>query len=780
MAREGLLFPMKRFLLTLVLPCLLVILWVVLPLIRGSDTLFLRDVFNTHLGKKWVQAEAMHDGYLPIVDSLRDGGEPHLGNPNSIPLFPDNLLYLVAPTLWAFNAHYWLHLLLAPLTMFWLARVWGLSRESAWAAGVCYVASGFFISNLGFYNLVAGAAWTPAFVAALLQSTRPENPSPRKLLPVGLIWTLLLLAGDPMTCLMALLLGASAVVLRWGWRPSKWVPVGVAVFLGSVIASPQWVEFLRILPLSYRGHRGFSEAAATAASWHPAAVMEWFIPFFFGQPDVTFWGQGFHGGNLPLFPTLYPGVLALVLVIGSGLPHRRAAQWAWAISGLGVLLALGEHNFLVGWLLKVPGTDLLRLPVKFWLMTAVGLALLCGLGFERLVVESHRRAFWRILVGLGVVFLLLWFGFGGVGTEGPSWFATNMAGFAGGDRLVSEQTVWAGWALISLALLAVMGLLYRVGRRSPELTGASLLVLHLALQLWILKPALPMAGVDLLMKPPDLLEVVPESSIVTHGKSNGLFGATRVTLGDYPDARPVWLQRQVIDELYPVAGTIWGRRYDFSISAEGLDAFLTRAAAEALRVLEDEQRVRLLAASGVDVLLLGRALEPGAKDLVRLRHRQVGVGGEIFVYEIDAAPRVLFLGKVLRAPHLNAALDWITAADFDPATTVVLPEGGPVLDGRPGEVKVLRAGTHRMELQVISEGPGVLVIQRAFLPIYRALANGEPVPIVAANIHRLGLELPAGEHRIEIWVDRRPLWASLVLALAALVALVALSWRDDR
>jgi len=165
---------MKRFLFTFVAPCLLIILWMALPLVRGTDTLFLRDVFNTHLGKKWVQAEAMRDGYLPVVDAYRDGGEPHLGNPNTVPLYPDNLLYLVAPTFWAFNAHFWLHLLLAPLAMFWLARVWGLSREAAWAAGVCYMASGFFISNLGFYNLVAGAAWTPAFVAAMIRAARPD------------------------------------------------------------------------------------------------------------------------------------------------------------------------------------------------------------------------------------------------------------------------------------------------------------------------------------------------------------------------------------------------------------------------------------------------------------------------------------------------------------------------------------------------------------------------------------------------------------------------------
>jgi hypothetical protein len=239
----------------------------------------------------------------------------------------------------------------------------------------------------------------------------------------------------------------------------------------------------------------------------------------------------------------------------------------------------------------------------------------------------------------------------------------------------------------------------------------------------------------------------------------------------------MWLQRQVFDELYPVAGAIWGRRYDFGISAEGLDAFLTRAAAEALRVLPDDKRVRLLAASGVEVLLLGRPLELETDEVARLRHRQPGVGGEIFVYEIEAAPRAQLLGKVLRAPHLNAALQWITAADFDPTTTVVLPEGGPSWEGPPGTVDIIESGSHRLELEVSSKAPGVLVLQRAFLPIYRARANGLRTPIVAANIHRLGIELPAGDHLVEVWIDRRPLWISTGVALVALLVLIAVSLR---
>ena len=158
-----------RHLLSHALPTLLLLLLAVWPLVRGSHTLYLRDAANTHLPARWTQAEALRDGRLPLLDPLRDGGQPALGNPNTVPLYPDNLLYLLAPTLWAFNAHFWLHLLLAPWAMYWLARVWGAGRRAAWAAGVCYALSGFFLSSLNLYNLVAGYALAPALVAAPLR-----------------------------------------------------------------------------------------------------------------------------------------------------------------------------------------------------------------------------------------------------------------------------------------------------------------------------------------------------------------------------------------------------------------------------------------------------------------------------------------------------------------------------------------------------------------------------------------------------------------------------------
>jgi hypothetical protein len=346
-----------------------------------------------------------------------------------------------------------------------------------------------------------------------------------------------------------------------------------------------------------------------------------------------------------------------------------------------------------------------------------------------------------------------------------------------------ERLRIGGLCLISMALLAVWAGLARVGRRWPSGAGAAMLALHLALQLLLLRPVLAMDETAIYLEPPGLLQHVPADTLVTHGSAGGLFGPVGVSASAYPDARLKWLQRQVFRQLQPPAGIRWGRSDVFSISPEGLDSFLTRATAQSLPRLSDTGRVRLLAASGVEILLLARPLEAAAHSLVERVHTSPGVGGDLNVYRIlRPAPRVQFATRVLRTPHLNAALDRLTGSDFDPLTDVVLPGDGAQPDpaslpSASGRLEVRAWGPESLEVQVEAEVSGALVVQRSWLPIYRAEVDGRTASLSVANMHRLAVELPPGTHEVRIWIDRRPFHISSVAAVLALAVLVGMSLR---
>jgi hypothetical protein len=714
--------------LTHALPTVVLLLVAVWPLLRGDRTLYLRDAANTHLPAKWAQAEAMREGRLPLVDPLRDGGQPALGNPNTVPLYPDNLLYLVAPTLWAFNAHFWLHLLLAPAALYWLARAWGLGRRAAWAAGACYAASGFFLSALNLYNLVAGYAVAPAMVAAAL---RFEETGRRPLLAaLAVLWALMLLAGDPMTAAVALGAALLAVITRAGWRAAARGRLWGALGLGTLVAAPQLVEFLRILPASFRGHWGYSAAAAAEASWHPATIIDWLVPLPFGGPDLAFWGRPLFGGELPLLFSLYPGVAALALALAAGGPGRGAAgaarRWAWGLVVLGVFLALGGYNPVMRGLMALPGAGLLRLPVKFWLLVALGAAMLCGQGFER-SFGGERRPLALALGGVAAVLAFCWLGLTLVPSAAHALMAALSPG-AAGALLDGERLRWAGLCLLGLLLVAVCAGLLRLARRHPATAGALLICAHVASQLFLLRPLLESDEAALYRQPAELLEIVPPSARSVHGVPDNLFGAVKVVASAYPDPRLIWYQQQTRQQLFPAAGRLWGRRYELTRSPEGLDSFLSRATAQTLPGLDDVKRLRLLAASGVDHLLLARPLAPAAAAGVELLERRRGESGDLFVYRLAGErPEAFFAGSVRRAPHLNAALSLILDPSFDPFTEAVLPGSGRSTTGTGGRVDVVASGPESLQLRVEAPGAGALVVHRAHLPIWRhSRGDGRP------------------------------------------------------
>lgn len=800
----------RRFRLTYVVPVVVLLALAVLPLMAGSETLILRDILNSHLPMKASQARALTAGYMPLLDPYRAGGQPLAGNPNAVPFYPTNLLYLVASPLWALNAHFWLHLLLAPFAAFWMGRTWGLSRQAAWAVGVSWALSGYFLSQLAFYNLVAGVALAPALVAACLVTVgRGARRRPWAVPAVGVLWALMLLAGDPLMALLAGLAAATAVPVRHGLprrgRLAGWGGLVAAVIGGTLVAAPQLVEFLRILPLSYRGHRGYTAEVGTAASFDPRQVAEWLLPLLFGRPDLaadgSFWGEAFYTGYPPYYFSLYPGLLALGLWVAAGTwrawggGRRRAWGWAWGAIGVGWLFALGRFNPMVEWLFDAGSGGLLRYPVKFWLPVALGTSLLCGLGFERAVLRGTRRPLVATLAGLGVVLGGLWGALVLAPDRAHGWLRRLVPSRYDSAFVEAVRLQWVESAGTSVLLLVLFGLvLTLLGHRRPRLAGAALLGLHTLGQLLLLAPVRVTDAVGPYSTPPPALAHVPPGTRVAHGEFLRLFGdEPSFTTGNYPTPHTWWLARRAFFELYPATGALWDRRYELNVSPEGLDSFLARMAKAGVQYSEDLERVRLLAAWGVDVLLLGRPLEPVAAAETRLVARIPSSGGALWIYHLrDSAPEAYLAQDLVHAPDVGAAYRLLAGPGFDAHRTAVVPGQGepPAVEGAsagddPARVRWISDTPEALEVAVEAPASGLLVVQRAHLPLWRAWLDGDEVPVRVANLYRMGVEIPPGEHRVRLAVDRRPLLASTVVAALGLMGLLALGvvarrrWRRE-
>ncbi len=776
------------------LPTLGLLGLLVLPLITGRSTLILRDVLQVHLMLKVPLVRALQAGYFPLIDTFRMGGQALAGNPNALPFYPDNLLFLVAPVLWAFNAHFWIHLLLAPLAAYWMGREFGLPRPASWAVGVCYGASGYMLSQLNLYNLVACAALAPALVAAVL---RAAQGSRRGAAAAGLVWGLLLVAGDPSTALVAAFLAATALGVITGlWRHRRdllWL-LG-ALSLGTLAALPQIVEFLRILPASFRGYAGYATWRSSVGAWRLIHALDWIIPLAFGRIDRLgaggLWGADFFAGKLPLFLSLYPGLLALALVASSGRPRSRRAWWSWGMVGSGLFLAWGGYNPLGAWIFELPGAAAFRYPVKLWPLVAVGAALLCGIGFERTLGAAlagrgrpSLRAPAVALVALAATLVGVWL----VLALAPGMFEGWVLHFApeGWTPLLAaaERARWLATVVVSLALAVALGGALVLARGRPALGACLLLAVHAAGQVYLLHPLAVTDEAEFYLRPPPALEAVPPRATVAHAEFVELFGKSPKAVG--PDNRPQWLIRQDDLALYPFSGVLHGRRYALDRSPEGLESYLARVAATAVAGAHDDAtRLRALSRWGIDRLVAEDPLTGISPEDGELVGRFPGPLKPISVYRLPrAAPELLFAESELRVPHLNAAWALFAAPSFDPDREVILP--GPVdapvpplpapgaVAGPQGRLRLLRRSPELFEIEVDSPVRGVLVVQQADLPLWRATVDGAPAPIEPANLYRIGVRVPAGRHRVRLWVDRRPLYWSAAASGLGLAGLLVL------
>ena len=755
---------MKRPYLLLLAPAVLGILIAVLPLILGSGTLYYRDVTGLHLALKATQAQALARGELPQVDLMR-AGEPMSGNANGLPFYPTNLLYLIGDFFWAFNAHFWLHWLLTVFAFAWLARAAGLRPAGAAAAAVFWSTSGYFLSQLNFYDLVAVTAVAPAFVASWLSAS--ERP---RLWPcsAGLL-ALLLLAGDPFSVVLAL--AAALVGLFFKTRSLPWRPLALSTLGGFALAAPGMVELVRIVPTSMRALTSQSVELSLSKSLFPAALLDFLVPW--AQGDIRF---GYRG-EVPLMCCIFPGVLALAAALAAGRDQAAGGwprRWSWALIGGGLFLGLGEYNPLMRLLYQtVPGFSQLRFPSKYSFLWAVGLALLAGIGFERFLAEEKiRRRLAALLAGFTVFYLLL------LGLvpflHGPGW-QRAFGLVALDDSFLPAEKLRLARILLPLVLASfLLWLAALLAKRALALSAALLLAVGAITQLDLLEQLYGIDSVAAYKEAPAALAQLPADALVYHRSSTSVSEAAPIA-GDLPDPSVLFV-RCAAAELTPAFGALWQRRYLLSQTADYLDTRQGYLLTLEFHPAKDREVIPVLLALGVDRWLASRPIETDAAFRVELLGRYPNAcQRELFVYRLrDAVPGpFLLVGNLRHAGDAGAGYRLLASGAIDAATTAVVFGSGEDRSGRPnGVVRVIDNSDDRFKLEVDSPAGGMLVARRAFLPLYRATVDGQPAPLQTVNLLHLGLELPAGRHQVEVAADRRPL--QLAFAVSGLTAVVLL------
>lgn len=763
-----------------------------MPIVLGHSSLFFRDVANFHWPAKLEQIRAWQSGVLPFVDLWRGGGQAGVGNLNTLALYPSNLLLAVLPTLrlqlWGFNAHFWLHLLLAPLAFRWMARELGIGREGAWMGAVLYATSGFAVSLLSFYNLIAALLLIPALVAASLR-TMSGTPIGRArvqpLLVLGVCWTLLLLAGDPLSAAIGLLVAISAVACTRSAGERKRegsTLVLTALVLGTLMAWPQLNELRLAMEESVRTTLGYSTAGVMRGSVPPLMVLDSFLPFVLGAPNQLFWAARLHGGAQPLFFTFFPGAIGLcLLLVGVTRLRWRVAGRTSLHLGLlwfaaGLFFCLGVHNPVVAVLSEWGAASWMRFPVKFGWLAVLGLGMV-GAWVVDALSTARPQGLSRVLrwssglLALGYSAIIV-----AVASGHFLPLYELVIGGARAERAAAEAVPrLLGAALLGLAACATLWVA-SCWQRMPKGAWLLLVVGHAASQMVLLRPVYPTIPSGELLAPSAILSELAPETLVVHGSVGGGFG-THLQSQETRAIDISSVQMSARAAGYPFAGVGSRLRYQFNSSPEGLDSYRPGLLAQILRRVDDGAKVKLLEAAGATHLVT---------------ERPVSTAGLVLEHRTEAAYRY----RLAKGRPLLAVTRWVIAATpqetiqamlderFDVTSTVVVPSGVPPIDtsvGRaPPIITLQEADRHRLRLQVASEAVAMVAVDRAYLPRYRATVDGEPVVTVAANLTRLAAVVPPGNHELVFEFDRSHWWRSVLISFGSVLLLGVLARRTSR
>jgi len=343
-------------------------------------------------------------GQIPLWNPQENCGLPVLADGTSSVFYPGKLVFaLPLSYAWNFKLYTTLHVLLAAVAAFLLARRWKVSPCAAGLAALSYAFGGSVLFQYCNVVYLVGAAWLPLALAAADRAL--VGRSWRGALLLGAVLALMVLGGDPQ---MAYHAGLLAAVYAWIlWRSERRVRVtgggGLAVAprvgrpsgsrlrnrfaLLALAAIAAWaLSAIQVLPSSewsrqsgraaYRSPRSVYEIPAYLAQSRPENDRSSIARGLFGVPEL-----GMHHEHIYQF-SVGPWRLAELAwpnCTGQMFPlHRR---WLSAVPAEGRVWTPSLYLGLVPLLL---GLSVWRLrggpPAVRWLSWASLLATLAALG----------------------------------------------------------------------------------------------------------------------------------------------------------------------------------------------------------------------------------------------------------------------------------------------------------------------------------------------------------------------------------------------------------------
>jgi hypothetical protein len=663
-----------------------------------------------------IAREQLLAGTMPLWNRHTAGGTPLLANQQTAIFHPFTLLGLPLSVGKAFTLSAALRLFVALFFTFALLRGWGLREGAAVFGAVAYAFCTFHIVWL-LFPLGLATMMLPIALTGAQELARTGSRASYVLLTLGL--ALSVLGGHPESALWVWITTAVYAL----YCRQRILLAASAFVVAGLLTAFFWYPTLRVLQTTERFadfHNPEANPADHGLSW------EWLLPLVapnvLGNPvDGTYVPpRGSHPAVLNDYGEVassYAGLLTLALALSAPFVSRKRP----------LSFALGLMLFALLTIAEVP-----------WWRDAIRAVPLAG-------VSLHQRL--RVLWDLGVC----------------------MAAAVAADALSANR----GALYIALgACVAGFGLMYFL--REPSLGWLTLAQLAIPVATLIVFAIRPSLGLATALVFVDLT--------VATWRYNPPASPEHV----YPDTGAIAFLQNA-EKPYRMAA--WG--WSFLPETPG---WYGLEDVKTTDPVQHPQYMSLLRGYfGVDPAspdLVLRTVEHAYTDFLNVRwlyvppehavqppgfvERYRGPDG-VVLENLQVLPRYFFAGDVRVETDFGMTAG-LTRFIYDYRAHALVDRKPPNVPSRfaGGAVKIVRYDPNRTLLDVDSHGWNLLVTSDTNWPGWKATVNGQPHEVVKVNGAFVGLFVPPGKARVELfyWPDEltQGLWAGLVgLALLALI-----------
>ena len=356
----------------------------------GSMLLTERDLSVFFIPPRLLWVEQALNLDLPLWNPYTYGGQPLFATLQPGILYPINILLLVLPFDVGFNWTIIIHFVIAPVSMYCLARESGASEAGSVCAALVYMLTGYLFSVHNVISTLFTVSWAPLAVFLYMRAIK-RGSAPYAVL-TAVVLTIMFMAGGiealfATIVLFALLLAVPSALATDKDDPIALPSQGRRLFLASVsigvfllLSAVQLLPFLELAGQSTRAG-GLTYFEATTWSLGLKDFIQFFIPdpFGYGTDTQRYWA------NQSWLKSIYTGVIPVMLGVFFLIGRVRRALPLIALFMIFLVLAMGGNTALYKPLYEwFPFFNKFRYPVKFLFIDFLLLSVAAGIGFDYL------------------------------------------------------------------------------------------------------------------------------------------------------------------------------------------------------------------------------------------------------------------------------------------------------------------------------------------------------------------------------------------------------------